>query len=226
MGVAASVTRPIDITQSSSECTLLHAQSQPTTTVPSDCPLCEDPFVQTVIRRKIKQLLYFPEFQSHESEDLRQEFLAQLSVAMKKHRDEVGHRNPFIVMVIERKASSMLEYRRQSVRAEDNPASLNVMIDDGNGRRRERGQCLAEDDQQRRLAVHKRSATDTFNLQQDMASVIANMPHQWREFLRLRSEHSLSETARIMNVPRSRLKALVPKIAEVFEESGLRDYLS
>jgi len=226
VGVAASITRPIDITHSSSEFTLLKSQSKPATPLSTDCPLCQDPFVQTVIRRKIKQLLCFPEFQVHESEDLCQEFLAQLSLAMKKQRDETGHRNPFIVMVIERKARNMLEFRLQSVRAEENTASLNVMVEDGNGRRRERSQCITEDDQQRRLEVHKRSATDTFNLQQDMASVIANMPDEWREFLSLRSEHSLSETARIMNVPRSRLKTLVPKIAEVFEEAGLRDYLS
>jgi hypothetical protein len=225
VGVAASVTRPIDITQSTPESTVSHALTNPTPACSSDCALSQDPFVQTVIGRKIKQLLCFPEFHLHESEDLRQEFLAQLTTAMKKHRDEIGHRNPFIVMVIERKASNMLEYRRQSLRAEENIASLNVMIDDGNGKRRERSQCISEDDQHRRLEVHKRSATDTLNLQQDMASVIANMPDEWREFLHLRSEHSLSETARIMNVPRSRLKALVPKIAEVFEAAGLRDYL-
>lgn len=192
----------------------------------ADCPLAHDPFVLTVINRKIGQLLCFPEFHSHESEDLRQEFMAQLTIAMKKHREEIGHRNPFIVMVIERKASNMLEYRRQAMRAEDNITSLNVMIDNGDGKRCERSQCISEDDQRRRLEVFKRPETDLVNLREDLAAVIAKMPEEWREFLRLRSQHSLSATARIMNVPRSRLKTLVPKIAQIFEEAGLRDYLA
>lgn len=190
------------------------------------CSLSDDPFVQTVIKRKINQLLSRPEFHPHEDEDLRQEFMSQLSVAMKTHRDDVGHRNPYIVMVIERKASNLLEHRRQAIRAEENVTSLNVMIDDGNGKRRERGQCISEDDQHRRLEVSKRPATEQFNLEQDMATVIASMPELWQELLRHRSQHSLAQTARIMGVPRSRLKSLIPKIAEVFEKAGLRDYLA
>ena len=74
-----------------------------------DCPLSDDPIVQTVIRRKVRQLMAFPEFCPHEEEDLRQELMGQLDVGMKKHRAEVGHRNPFIVMVVDRKAATLLE---------------------------------------------------------------------------------------------------------------------
>ena len=73
--------------------------SKHTTQESCDCPLSDDPFVQTVIRRKVRQLMVFPEFYPHEEEDLRQELLAQLDVGMKKHRADVGHRNPFLSLI-------------------------------------------------------------------------------------------------------------------------------
>ena len=199
--------------------------SQHTTQESCDCPLSDDPFVQTVIRRKVRQLMVFPEFYLHEEEDLRQELLAQLDVGMKKHRADVGHRNPFIVMVVDRKAANLLEYRRQQMRAEQNIGSLNVPVTESDGKRRDRIHCISEDDQRRKLEVSQLSRTEVVELRCDLQTIIASLPDHWQQFLQLRSEHSLSETARIMGVPRSTANSWVPKIAAIFEEAGLRDYL-
>lgn len=198
------------------------SQSSPITT--EACPLSEDPFALTVIQRKVQQLLTFPEFEPYEDEDLQQELMSQLDSAMKDHRDDVGHRNPYIVMVIERKASNLLEYRRQILRAKEATHSLNVQVRDGDGNSCELIQTISESDQRRRLEFTTMPATDQFDLQQDIKTVIASLPEQWQTFLRLRSEHTLTAAAEVMGVPRSTAKSWVPRIAEVFEEAGLRDY--
>ena len=141
--------------------------SQHTTQESCDCPLSEDPFVQTVIRRKVRQLMVFPEFYPHEEEDLRQELLAQLDVGMKRHRAEVGHRNPFIVMVVDRKAANLLEYRRQQMRAEQNIGSLNVPATESDGKCRDRIHCISEDDQRRKLETSQLSRTEIVELRCD-----------------------------------------------------------
>ncbi|GAA5509208.1 hypothetical protein [Novipirellula caenicola] len=186
--------------------------------------LADDAFTQTVIRRKVRQLLTYPEFAQHEAEDIHQELQTRLEEAMRLHDDDVGHRNPYITMIVDRQASHLLKFRRWKTRADLGTSSLNVMIESG-GEYRELLQCVSDDDRRRRLETAELSETDLVDMRNDLSVVIAKLPDEWQRFMKLRLNHSVAECSRIMNVPRSTLKSWLPKIAEIFQEEGLRDYI-
>lgn len=186
--------------------------------------LADDPFAQTVIRRTVARLLLYPEFAPYEADDLRQELQSQLDHAMRTHDAEVGHRNPFITMVIARAAVNLRAYRQKQRRDGHEVSSLNVVIETS-GERRELIQCISEDDDRQRLETVKLSDTELVDLRHDMAVVIAKLPESWQQLLKLRMDHSLRECSQIMDVPLSTLEYWLTKIAEVFRDEGLNEYL-
>ena len=190
----------------------------------STVPLTEEPFAQTVIRRAIKRLLRCPEFAPHEAEDLHQELQSQLERAMRSHDSTIGHQNPFITMVVNRAATNLRTYRTHKIRDDREVTSLNVMVESG-GERRELIQCISEDDNRNRIETAKLTETELVDLQHDMEVVIAKLPEHWQQLLRLRKDHSLRECSQIMDVPLSTLKYWMTKIATVFREESLHEYL-
>jgi RNA polymerase sigma factor (sigma-70 family) len=197
------------------------AQSPIASTVPT---LTEDPFAQTVIRRAVGRLLRCPEFAPHESEDLHQELQAQLDRAMRSHDATIGHRNPFITMVVNRAATNLRAYRLHKIRDDREVTSLNVMVESG-GERRELIQCISEDDNRNRIETAKLTDTELVDLRHDLTVAIATLPEHWQRLLKLRTDHSLRECSQIMDVPLSTLKYWLAKIAVVFREQGLHEYL-
>lgn len=197
------------------------SQPQLASTVPT---LTEDPFAQTVIRRCVGRLLRCPEFAPHEAEDLQQELQAELDRAMRSHDATIGHRNPFITMVVNRAATNLRAYRLHKIRDDREVTSLNVMVESG-GERRELIQCISEDDNRNRIETAKLSGTELVDLRHDLAAASEALPEHWQRLLKLRTDHSLRECSRIMDVPLSTLKYWMAKIAIVFREQGLHEYL-
>lgn len=186
-----------------------------------------DPFTREVIRRKVNQLLNRTEFAGEDADDLTQEFLGRVTSAMASYRSDVGHRNPFIVTIVERHVARMLEHRQAAMRAAPPTASLSVIIRDKDIGPTEFAQTIGQDEQGRRLSMQRRiSEREHADLKHDLALLMAELPPQWQEFLRLRATHTISEVSREMGVHRTTLSTWMQRIAEIFEKAGLREYLS
>jgi RNA polymerase sigma factor (sigma-70 family) len=183
-----------------------------------------DPFVQTVIRRAIIRLLRCPEFATHEAEDIHQDLLLLLVRAMRSHDATIGHQNPFITMVVNRAATNLRAFRTHKLRDDREVSSLNVMVESG-GERRELIQCISEDDNRNRIETAKLTEIELVDLRHDMEVAILKLPENWQRLLRLRKDHSLRECSQIMDVPLSTLKYWLTKIAAVFREESLHEYL-
>ncbi len=205
--------------------TLQSIQTDATITDPP-LPLMQDPFVCKVIDHRVRMLMAMPEFAPHEREDVRQELFARLDLAMRQQHDPaVGHRHPFIVAVVARQAASVLEPRQQQRRDEPTLASLSDAVG-GSGQPSNLGHCITNGDNGKRIGTVKRSDEDLFDLREDVQRTLEMLTPEQRELVELLPTCSLLEVSRRLGVSRSRLRTMVKNIATIFEERGLRDYLS
>lgn len=187
--------------------------------------LIGDPFTRKVIHRRVTQLLRMAEFASDTEDDLTQEFLIRLTDAMKHHSDEVGHRNPYIVSVVDRFTATLMEHRRAMVRYTADGVSLDQRISDTEIGPVSFVDMLSQCDQERRLQTCKLEVNERTNLKFDLAAVMDQLSENEQRFLNLLRGHTVTEVAQIMELPRSTLVSWLEKIATIFEEAGLREYL-
>ena len=188
--------------------------------------LIADSFTRKVIHRRVTQLIRLAEFASDTADDLTQEFLIRLTDAMVHHDDDIGHRNPFIVSIVDRHTATMLEHRRAKVRYTADGVSLNIQVSDSELGPQPFVNLLSDTDKSRRLQTLEREDNDRSNLRDDLAVVIAKLPEDEQRFVTLLREHSVTEVAEIMQMPRSTIVSWIEKLQVVFDEEGLREYLA
>lgn len=199
--------------------------SEPKTT-PIAPSLTKDPFTRKVVSRRVGQLLRRPDFAGDTEDDLTQDFLGRLADAMTRHSDEVGHRNPFIVMIVDRYVATLVEHRQASMRRTETPVSLSQTIVDSDIGAVEMAQTIGEHEQDRRLETRRLDQNDYSNLKHDLAVVLSRLTPQQQKFVRLLGDHSIADIARLMGVPRTTLNFWRAKIVKIFEEAGLHEYTS
>jgi DNA-directed RNA polymerase specialized sigma24 family protein len=188
--------------------------------------LAHDPFICKVIHRSVRGLLRRPEFAEDTAEDLTQELLGRVSEAMTQHRSEIGHRNPFVIAIVDRYIANLVEHRSAAVRRTDRAVSINQLIRDGESGAIEMMQTIGQEDHERRLQSRRISQSNSSDLKHDLAIVLAQFTEQEQEFMRLLGDHSVAEASRIMGVPRTTLLSWRKRIARKFDDEGLRDYLA
>jgi RNA polymerase sigma-70 factor, ECF subfamily len=187
--------------------------------------LMNDSFTRKVVRRRVTQLLRLVEFASDDEDDLTQEFLIRLIDAMKHHREDVGHRNPYIVSVVDRHAATLLEHRRAAVRYAEDSASINQQVSDSELGSVAIVDMLGERDAARRLQRRALNEHTYTSLKSDLAVIVDRLSEAEQRMVHLLRDHTVSEAAQVMGVPRSTLVSWLEKIAAIFDEEGLREYL-
>lgn len=187
--------------------------------------LIADPFTRKVIHRRVIQLLRLPEFAGDSDDDLTQEFLIRLTDAMKVHCESVGHRNPYIVSIVDRYTATLLKHRRAGVRYAIDRVSTDRTISDSEIGPFSFGDTLHQRDQERRLQTRAIEPNDHSNLKSDLAALVEKLPAEDQSLLRLLRDHHLSEVAVILDYPRSTLASQLQRIAAIFEQEGLHEYL-
>ncbi|WP_442511613.1 RNA polymerase sigma factor [Novipirellula sp. SH528] len=188
--------------------------------------LIADSFTRKVIHRRVTQLIRLAEFAIDTADDLTQEFLIRLTDAMVHYDDDIGHRNPFIVSIVDRYSATMLEHRRAKVRYTADGVSLNIQVNDCELGPQPFIELLSDKDKTRRLQTLEREDSDRTNLKDDLATVIAKLPADEQRFVDLLRDHSVTEVAEIMQVPRSTIVSWIEKLKDFFDEEGLREYLA
>lgn len=187
--------------------------------------LIDDSFTRKVVRRRVTQLLRMAEFASDDEDDLTQEFFIRLTEAIKQHREDVGHRNPYIVSVVDNHVATLLEHRRAGIRYTEDSVSIDQRVKNSELGSVAIGDMLAERDATRRLQMRELSDHTYTNLKSDLAVVVDRLSEAEQRMVHLLRDHTVSEAAKVMGVPRSTLVSWLKKIAAIFREAGLREYL-
>ena len=119
-------------------------------TRPSDNPI--DEYVETMIRKKARQLVHSPGFSLSDREDIEQDLRLHLLLKLPHFDPAKASRATFANRIIESKAKDLIRYRTADMR---DPAreqcSVNEMIDDGEGGTVARVATMTREDHQRRL---------------------------------------------------------------------------
>ena len=195
---------------------------------PSDSEEAFDPgtdsFIQSLICRKVNQLLERYGFSISDRDDLKQDFYAKVVKGLKRFDSEVGHRYPFVTAVVERHFANILRERNAQKRSGATTGSLNVNIESADGAT-ELIQTIGDTEVDRRLG-HERilCKEDLNNLRLDMSQVISRMPEHLQDFLELRKTRNLREISVEIGVARATLSDWVAEIRMRFEAAGLERY--
>lgn len=188
--------------------------------------LIADPFTRKVIHRRVNQLLRLAEFASDSEDDLTQEFLIRLTDAMKVHCESVGHRNPYIVSVVDRYSATLLEHRRASIRYSVDGVSLDQSVSEAELGPVLFADTLSQQDQKRRLQIRELEPREHSDLKSDLLAVIKKLSPSDQALLQLLRDQNVTDAAKTLGIPRSTLASRVENIAEILEAEGLREYLA
>lgn len=200
-----------------------HEENSPS---PSRDGLSNDPFIKSVIQRKVRLVISVSSFDQHDREDLEQEIYIRVAKSVEQFDEKVGHLYPFICTLVQRHLANLVRNRGRSKRGPSRIGSLSLMVTLPDGGSTELSQLIGEDDRNRRLGRESRlSEQDLTDLQIDLAQEIAKLPEQWRHLLQRRQTQSMSEIARDLGVPRTTLNDWMRHIRSRFEAVGLDKYL-
>ena len=185
-----------------------------------------DRYTQGIIRCKAKQLIGLAGFTEQDVPSIEQTLMVHVLQRLKSFDAAVGHRKSFVTAVVERYVASLLRDARAQKRGPSSIQSLNMQVVVPGEGPTELGGMIDEENAGRRRGVYRRSSEELYQMAEDMASVIATLPAPWQQMLKLRREHDMGQVAEIMGIARSTLNDWMSKVAERFEEAGLREYLA
>lgn len=200
-----------------------HEENSPST---SRDGLSNDPFIKSVIQRKVRHVISVSSFDQHDREDLEQEIYIRVAKSVEQFDEKVGHLYPFICTLVQRHLSKLVRNRGRYKRGPSRIGSLSLIVTLPDGGETELSQLIGEDDRNRRLGRESRlSEQDLTDLQIDLSQEIAKLPEHWRHLLQRRQTQSMSEIARDLGVPRTTLNDWMRHIRSRFEAVGLDKYL-
>jgi RNA polymerase sigma factor (sigma-70 family) len=187
---------------------------------------CFDEFTARFIRAKVRQLIGRVGFTEADRDDLLQDFALDLLQRRESFHPDTATWEAFVVVVCENRYATLLAHRRAAKRsAEHEGGSLNRPIKDAEGNRTEFGKTLSDSQQQLRSGQHRRSQQDVWELAQDVARVLDEMPPTMRKVCEIAMRQSKAAAARELGISQGKLYEIIGRILARFEKAGLRDYL-
>lgn len=194
--------------------------------MPTTHDITNDKFTRGIIRRKALQIIQRPGLSRQDFESIEQTILAHVIEAMPSFNPVIAHRNVFITTVVDRFVKSLLRKRLAQKRGPGYVQSLNVEVIVPGELPTELQYTLEESVANARLQTAPASSEKINDLASDLAVMIATLPEPWQRMLELRKSHSMCQVAELMSVPRSTLNGWMRRVADKFEESGLREYMA
>lgn len=187
---------------------------------------CFDEFTARFIRAKVRQLIGRAGFTEADREDLLQDFALDLLQRGQKFHPDTATWQAFVVVVCENRYATLFAHRRAAKRAAKHESgSLNRPIKDAEGNRTEFGAMLPDSQQQLRSRQHCRSQQELWELAQDIARVLDEMPPTMRKVCEIVMRESKAAAARELGISQGKLYEIIGRILARFDKAGLRDYL-
>lgn len=177
-------------------------------------------YAEDLIRFKARTLAGKPPFCRSDREDLEQELRLDLLRRLPRFDPARASRDTFISRVLDHAAATLLEKARAAKRGNGLlQASLQDLVEDGDGGETERWQTLPAESSKR---VPHVSNPD---LAIDLGKVLSGLPEESRHLGELVFRLGLSEASRVTAVPRATLYGRLETIRLAVELAGLDDYL-
>ena len=133
----------------------------------------------------------------------------------------------FVARVVEHKVATIVEARQASCRDYRRcRCSLNDPLKAEEGKRPvERGDVLDQDAAHPRTGGANRPHEEHVNLRQDIRTILAGLPPEWRRLCRRLMKETPSEVERKTGTARGTLYESIQKVRRRFEKDRLREYL-
>ena len=183
-------------------------------------------FAFRFICKKVDLLVRRYGFPRSEREALMQDFACNLQARRAKFDPAIATWEAFVVVVCENHFATLLEHRSAEMRSRDRESgSLNDQIRDAEGRWTELGATISETQRSRHTGRIYRSNEEQWELQQDVANVLANMPPRMRKVCEMIMTGPKTAAAGELKISQWALYEMLERILVRFEKAGLRDYL-
>ena len=183
-------------------------------------------YAVTHARTKAQQLVAKPEFARHEVEDIEQDMLTDLLEHMPKFDPRRAAYNTYAAQVIDTRFLRLLRDRRREMRdPQREECSLNQLVQSPEGELVERSQLIDQHAADALADRRSRSFEEEACLRADVSSVLSSLPANLRRIAECLRTRTVTETARILAIPRSTIYGAIERLRQRFEAAGLRDYL-
>ncbi len=183
-------------------------------------------FAHKFIRHKTRQLIGRYGLRSADRPDLDQDMKLLLLRRFEKFDPEISDWQCFVITVIERQVATILQKRRRlKRRGLGKEVSLADDALDEDGVVVEIADLVSPDDLAAITRVFHRPETEWFELEEDLATVLARLPDQVREICEWLKHQSVLASADAIEIPRTTLLYLLDQLREQFTEQGISDFL-
>lgn len=182
------------------------------------------PFEHGIIHRKVDVLIGRAGFTDTDRRSLQQELTIRLMQSLSRFDPKKAHRKTFSTTVVERSVAKILRFQRAEKRNCRHVQSLNARIPSRDGIV-ELGETIGTAEYDARRGHATPCPNRQVELKSDVHSILANLPADLRELAEHLKTKSLKQAAREMKVSRRRMRILITKLRDVFEENNFRFYL-
>jgi len=183
-------------------------------------------FAFRFICKKVDLLVRRYGFPRSERESLLQDFACNLHARRAKFDPSIATWEAFVVVVCENHFANLLEHRGAEMRAREREGgSLNDQIKDTAGKWTEVWSTIPDSQRSRHAGHYARTDEEQWELQQDMAEVLATMPPRMRKVCEMLMSGSKTAAAAELQMSQWSLYELLERVLVRFEKAGLRDYL-
>jgi RNA polymerase sigma-70 factor (ECF subfamily) len=183
-------------------------------------------YAATTIRCKARQLVGKAGFTSDDIEDIEQELRTDLLERLPKYDPDKAAQTTFVARIITRKISKMIRHRTAEMRDYRRESfSINEEIDDGQGEKTPRSDTIDDDEVEMRCGRRSNTRQEEMDLHLDLSLVMSRLPDDLRRIAESLLDVSVSETSRILGIPRSSIYDALDRMRPYFEDGRLEQYL-
>lgn len=159
-------------------------------------------------------------------EDIRQDLLLDLLKRLPHYNSQLSQRKTFIHRLIEHELADLLSARQAGCRDHRlRTDSLDDPVCEEDGIMLLLMDTLDERHVLRMQGRTRRSPEEVTELRVDLERLLATLTPEQRQICAQLIDHTVTEVARMLAVPRTSIQDIVQKLRVLFNAAGLRDYL-
>lgn len=178
-----------------------------------------------LIQIKAYQLTGQAGFTPADREDLEQDLMLDLLTRMPKYNPNIAERSTFISRIVNHRVARILEERGAKMRDwRMNEFSLNEN-DPACEEPTERQENFSEEDYLLRTGRIDEPQEGQRDLELDLDRALELLPDDYRDLCERLRTRTVSEVAQELGVSRSSVYESIQRVREIFENTGLRNYL-
>lgn len=186
---------------------------------------CLHPFDFVTVKRKVSEMIGKAGFTEADRMDLQQELFARLIERLRHHDPDRGHRNVYVVTIVDRESCRMLRAAQAQKRNSCKVTSLQITVVSEDQSERELADAISSTIHETRWNRYSRSSDALMDLFLDLQEFTDGLSEEQQKLVKALKVNTVSEIAEAMKIPRTTLDYRVSKLRKRFEQSDLKKYL-